>query len=63
MKTRIGDFNNYGTEETTDGMMFTFSVCGEGDCAIELYTTTDFRLVDSVTISEEYRIGDVYSVV
>lgn len=63
MKTRIGDFKNYGTEETSDGMMFTFSVTGDEACAIELYTTSDHRLVESVAVSDQYRIGNVYSVV
>ena len=41
MKTRIGDFKNYGTEETADGVMFTFCVEGEEDCAIAFYNLSD----------------------
>lgn len=63
MKTRIGDFRNYGTEETADGVMFTFAAEGEEPCAITLYQISDFSLRETISVPEEYRIGDVYSIV
>ncbi|MDD6195214.1 MAG: alpha-amylase family glycosyl hydrolase [Lachnospiraceae bacterium] len=63
MKTRIGDFKNYGTEETADGVMFTFCTEGENTCAITLYNLSDYSVRETVFVPEAYRIGDVYSVV
>lgn len=63
MKTRIGDFGKFGTEEVNGGVMFTFAVEGEDSCAIELYRVSNHLLKETVFLPEEYRIGDVYSVV
>ena len=63
MRTRIGDFKYYGTEETADGVMFTFYSQGDEACAITLYNVSDHSEIETVHIPEEYRIGDVYSVV
>ena len=63
MKTRIGDFNDYGTKPTADGMMFTFSAEGEGFCAILLYHVSDGSLAERVEVDSSYAIGTMYSVV
>lgn len=63
MRTRIGDFKTYGTEETKDGVMFTFFVNTDEDCHIALYSTTTCELTEKIFIPREYKIGNVYSVV
>ena len=62
MKIRIGDFERYGTKKTTDGMMFTFALFTEEDCAICLYDRRNKMLIEEVALPEAYRIGQVYSV-
>ncbi len=62
MKARIGDFNQYGTRVTKEGVLFTFAVEQEGDCGLEFYDATTYELLDRMLLTEEYRIGDVYSV-
>ena len=62
MKIRIGDFERYGTKKTTDGMMFTFALFTEEDCAICLYDRKNKTLIEEVTLPDVYRIGQVYSV-
>ena len=63
MKTRIGNFENYGTKETADGMMFTFAVTKDGPCSIRLFSVCDFTPVATVELDESYCVGAVYSVV
>lgn len=63
MKTRIGDFENYGTKITEDGVMFTYSVDGDEPSAIQLYNSSNFVLEHQIDVPREYRIGNVYSVV
>ena len=63
MKTRIGDFESYGTRVTEDGVLFTFDVEGEDPCFIEFFNSTSYTLEQKVLIPEDYRIGNVYSVV
>lgn len=63
MKTRIGDFEDYGTSITEDGVMFTFYVDGEDPCSIVFYNSTTFAPEQQVQVPEDYRIGNVYSVV
>ncbi len=63
MKTRAGDFSEYGTKPTEDGMMFTFSAREGGACAILLYHISDGRLAERIEMPPEYAIGDMYSVV
>lgn len=62
MKIRIGDFESYGTKETADGMMFTFFVREDQPCAICLYDRRSKKLIQTIDLSEAYRIGQVYSV-
>ena len=62
MKIRIGDFERYGTKKTTDGMMFTFALSTEEDCAICLYDRKNKTLIEEIALPEAYRIGQVYSV-
>ncbi|MCR5144018.1 MAG: hypothetical protein K6B67_01760 [Lachnospiraceae bacterium] len=63
MNMRIGDFREYGTNLTSDGMMFTFSTEGDLPCSILLYDIKSFKLVEEVTVLDEFRIGNVYSLV
>ena len=59
----IGEFNEYGTRLTSEGMSFTFSTEGRLPCAIMLYNKSNYQLLEEIVIGDEYRIGNVYSVV
>ena len=59
----IGEFNEYGTRLTSEGMSFTFSTEGRLPCAIMLYNKSNYQLLEEIVIEDEYRIGNVYSVV
>ncbi len=63
MKKLPGSFLRFGTHETTDGMEFTFASVSSQCPSICLFDIATKDMVEEIVLSDEDRIGDVYSVV